>query len=251
MTAVAKAVPDGYTIGATASSTIIATPLLNPVGYDAATDFAFVSLLAEVPMVLTVNASIPVNNAEEFLKYVAAHKGTLNFGSTAVGHYGHVALLEISDSLHAGMVHSPYKGEAPLMQDVLGGRLQFAFFAPSTAKPMIDAGKLKAIGVSGVKRLKSMPNLPTLVEQGWSAPIFKMNPGWVGVVAPSKTPAEIVQRLSTEYQAAIRTPKVNDQITEFGMDPVGSTSEQFAAAYQAQKPIWKQLYIKAGLKVRE
>src|SRR4051794_20231217 len=119
MTAVANAQPDGYTIGATASSTIIATPLLTPVGYDPAKDFAFISLLATVPMVLTVNASIPVSNAEQFLKYVAANKGKLSYGSTAVGHYGHVALLEVSDELHAGMVHSPYKGESPLMQDVL------------------------------------------------------------------------------------------------------------------------------------
>ncbi len=251
MTAVANAQPDGYTIGATASSTIIATPLLNPVGYDPARDFAFVSLLASVPMVLTVNASVPVTNGEQFLKYVAANKGKLNYGSTAVGHYGHVALLEVSEQLHAGMVHSPYKGESPLMQDVLGNQLQFAFFAPSTAKPMIDSGKLKAIGVSGTKRLKMMPNVPTLAEQGWAAPIFKMNPGWVGVVAPGKTPAPIVQRLSAEYVAAIKTQQIYDQIADYGMDPVGSTSEQFAATYQAERPVWKQLFIKAGLQVRD
>jgi tripartite-type tricarboxylate transporter receptor subunit TctC len=148
------------------------------------------------------------------------------------------------------MVHSPYKGESPLMQDVLGGQLQFAFFAPSTAKPMIDSGRLKPIGVSGIKRLKSMPGIPTLAEQGWAAPIFKMNPGWVGVVAPAKTPAAIVQRLSDEYQAAIKTPEIYDQIADYGMDPVGSNSEQFAATYLAERPIWKQLLTKAGLQVR-
>lgn len=250
MTAVAKAHPDGYTIGATASSTIIATPLLTAVAYDPATDFAFVSLLATVPMVLTVNASIQASNAADFVKYVEANKHKLSYGSTAVGHYGHVAMLELSEELNADMVHSPYKGEAPLMQDVLSGQLQFAFFAPSTAKPMIEAGKLKPIGVSGTKRVKSLPNVPTLAEQGWAAPIFKMNPGWVGVVAPAKTPAAIVQRLSTEYQAAIKTPEVNDQIADLGMDPVGSSGEQFAATYQAERPIWKQLLAKAGLEVR-
>jgi tripartite-type tricarboxylate transporter receptor subunit TctC len=250
MTAVAKANPDGYTIGATASSTIIATPLLTPVAYDPATDFAFISLLATVPMVLTVNSTVPATNAAEFIGYVKANKGKLNYGSTAVGHYGHVAMLELDEQLNAGMVHSPYKGESPLIQDVVGNQLQFAFFAPSTAKPMIEAGKLKPIGVSGTKRLKAMPNLPTLAEQGWSAPIFKMNPGWVGVVAPSKTPAAIVQKLSEEYQAAIRLPEINDQIAEYGMDPVGSSGEQFLATYQAERPIWKQLLTKAGLQVR-
>jgi tripartite-type tricarboxylate transporter receptor subunit TctC len=251
MTAIAKANPDGYTIGATASSTIIATPLLNPqVSYDAGVDFAFISLLATVPMVLTVHASNPVNNAADFLKYVEGNKGKLSYGSTAVGHYGHVAMMEVSDSLNAGMVHSPYKGETPLLQDMVGGQLQCAFFAPSTVRPMADSGKLRMIGVSGTKRLKSLPNVPTLAEQGWTAPIFRMNPGWVGVVAPAKTPAAIVQRLSAEYQAAVKTPEIYDQIAEYGMDPVGSTGEQFAATYQTEKPIWKQLLTKAGLEVK-
>ena len=96
-----------------------------------------------------------------------------------------------------------------------------------------------------------MPNVPTLAEQGWAAPIFKMNPGWVGVVAPGKTPAPIVQRLSAEYVAAIKTQQIYDQIADYGMDPVGSTSEQFAATYQAERPVWKQLFIKAGLQVRD
>lgn len=249
--AVAKAAPTGYTIGATASSSIIASPLLNnEVPYNAETDFAFVSLLATVPMVLCVPTALPVKDAADFLKYVQAHKGKLSYGSTAIGHYGHVALLEVSDSLQAGMVHSPYKGETPLMQDVLGGQINFAFFAPSTAKPQVDGGKLRMIGVSGTKRLKNLPNVPTLAEQGWSAPVFSMNPGWVGVIAPAKTPAAIVQRLSAEYQAAVKAPEVYDKIVDNGMDPVGSTGEQFFAAYQKEKPVWKQLFTKAGLDVK-
>lgn len=250
MTAIANAPGDGYTIGATAASTIIQTPLLNPsVSYDPAKDFAYVSLLATVPMVLTVHASNPVNNAAEFLKYVAANKGKLSYGSTAVGHYSHVSMMEVSDSLNADMVHSPYKGETPLMQDMLAGQLQCCFFAPSTVRPMAEAGKLKMIGVSGTKRLKALPDVPTLAEQGWSAPIFKMNPGWVGVCAPGKTPPAIVKRLSDEYQAAIKTPEIYDQIADYGMDPVGSSGEQFLATFLAERPIWKELLTKAGLQV--
>ncbi len=249
--AVAKAVPNGYIIGATASSSIIASPLLNAeVPYNATTDFSYISLLATVPMVLCVLSEVPVKNGAEFLAWVKANKGKLSYGSTAVGHYGHVALMEVSDSLQAGMVHSPYKGETPLMQDFLGGQINFAFFAPSTAKPQAEAGKLRMIGVSGTKRLKNMPNVPTLAEQGWAAPVFAMNPGWVGVIAPARTPAAIVQRLSAEYQAAVNTPEVYDKIVENGMDPVGSTSEQFFAAYRNEKPVWKQLFVKAGLDVK-
>lgn len=251
VTAVAKAVPNGYTIGATASSSIIASPLLsNEVPYNPATDFAYISLLATVPMVLCVPAALPIKDGAEFLKWVQANKGKLSYGSTAVGHYGHVALMEVSDSQQAGMVHSPYKGETPLMQDFLGGQINFAFFAPSTAKPQAEAGKLRMIGVSGTKRLKNMPGVPTLAEQGWTASVFKMNPGWVGVIAPAKTPAAIVQRLSAEYQAAVKTQEIHDKIVENGMDPVGSSGEQFFATYQNEKPVWNQLLSKAGLEIK-
>jgi tripartite-type tricarboxylate transporter receptor subunit TctC len=249
--AVAKAEPNGYTIGAVASSAIIATPLLNAqVPFNPDTDLTYISLLATVPMVLSVPSSLPIHTADELLKYVAAHKGKLNYGSTAVGHYGHVALMEVSDSLHAGMVHSPYKGEAPLMQDLLGGQLQFAFFAPSTVRPMAEGGKLRMLGVSGTKRLKAFPNVPTLVEQGWKAPVFSMNPGWVGVVAPARTPASIAKRLTQEYMAAIRVPEVNDLIASYGLDPVGSDGEQFFATYKAERPVWKGLLAKAGLEIK-
>jgi tripartite-type tricarboxylate transporter receptor subunit TctC len=106
------------------------------------------------------------------------------------------------------------------------------------------------IGVSGTKRLKNLPNVPTLAEQGWSAPVFKMNPGWVGVIAPAKTPAAIVQRLSAEYQAAVKSPEVRDKIIDSGMDPVGGSGEQFFATYQAERPVWKQLLTKAGLEIK-
>ena len=251
MTAVAKAAPNGYTIGATASSTIIATPLLNAqVPFDVATDFAFVSLLATVPMVLTVPSHLPIHNAAEFLKYVAANKDKLNYGSTAVGHYGHVALMEVSDSQGAGMVHSPYKGEAPLLQDILGGQLQCAFFAPSTARPSVDGGRLRMLGVSGTQRLKALPNVPTLLEQGWTAPVFRMNPGWVGVIAPARTPAAILQRLSAEYVAAIKAPEIKDKISEYGMAPVGANAEEFLAIYKAERPVWRELLTKAGLEIK-
>jgi len=250
MAAVAKVAANGYTIGATTSSAIIASPLLNAQLPFDVSEIAFISLLATVPMVLTVNPSVPANNATELLKYILANRNKLSYGSTAVGHYGHVAMMEMSEAQGAGMVHSPYKGETPLLQDLVGGQIQLAFFSPSTIKPMADAGKVKLLGVSGTKRLKSHPNVPTLYEQGYAAPIFRMNPGWVGVVAPAKTPAAILQRLSAEYMAAIRKPEVNDQISELGLEPVGSSAEQFAATYLAERPVWRELFIKAGLDVK-
>lgn len=249
--AVAKAAPDGYTIGAAASSAIIAQPLVNPqIPFDVPNELAFVSLCATVPMVLSVNASIPVKTARELLDYIAANRGKLAYGSTAVGHYGHVSLMEMSDSRDAGMTHSPYKGETPLVQDVVSGTLQLAFFAPSTIRPMAEAGRVRLLGVSGTKRLKVLPDVPTLLEQGFEAPVFRMNPGWIGIVAPAKTPAPIIKRLSDEFAAVIRLPEVNDQIIGMGLDPVGSSGEGFASTYRNELPVWRTLLRKAGLEVR-
>jgi tripartite-type tricarboxylate transporter receptor subunit TctC len=249
--AVVRAEPNGYTIGAAATSTLIATPLTNlESSLDAARDLAFVSIVATVPMVLTVNASIPVNNAAELTRYVRAHRGKLGYGSMAVGHYGHVAVMELSDAENADMVHSPYRGEAPLLQDLVGDQIQLAFITPPAVLPMADSGKIKLLGVSGTKRLRLFPNVPTLAEQGFKAPIFQMNAGWMGIVAPAHTPADALQRLNAEYVAAVRDPEINKQMSDLGLDPVGSTAEAFRATYLRERPVWRKMLVKAGLEVK-
>jgi tripartite-type tricarboxylate transporter receptor subunit TctC len=249
--ALARAPADGYTIGAAATSTLIATPLTNPQStLDVTKELAFVSILATVPMFLTVNASMPVDNAADLIKYIRANPGKLSYGSMAVGHFGHVTLMEMSDAQHADMVHSPYKGEAPLVQDLIGNQIQLAMTTPPVVKSMAETGRLKLLGVSGTKRLKAFPNVPTLVEQGLSAPIFQMNAGWMGIIVPAGTPTPIVQRLSTEYAAAVRVPEINDKMVALGLDPIGSTAEEFAATYARERPVWRALLVKAGLEVR-
>jgi tripartite-type tricarboxylate transporter receptor subunit TctC len=128
--------------------------------------------------------------------------------------------------------------------------LQLGFFSSSTIKPHADAGKVRLLGVSGMSRLKNMPNVPTLAEQGWSAPVFGMNAGWLGVVAPAKTPAPILQRLSAEYMAAMRDPRINSQLAETGLVPVGSSADEFAAVYRSERELWKGLLVKAGLQLK-
>ena len=250
-TAVAKSAPDGYTIGAGATSTLIATPLTNPQStVDVQKELAFVSLLATVPMVLTVNSTIPVATATELPKYIRDNPGKLNYGSMAVGHFGHVTILEMSESQNGRMVHSPYKGEAPLLTDLIGGHIQLAMTTPPVVKPMADSGKVKLLGVSGTKRLKLFPNVPTLAEQGFSAPIFRMNAGWMVIIAPAKTPPAILQRLGAEYAAAVRSPEVIEQMTSLGLDPVGTTPEEFLATYNRERPVWREMLVKAGVELK-
>jgi tripartite-type tricarboxylate transporter receptor subunit TctC len=248
---VAKAAPDGYTIGVGATSTLIATPLTNPQStVDVTRDLVFISLLAVAPMLLAVNTSVPVRTAAELPAYLKAQRGKLSYGSMAVGHFGHVVIKELSDTYDAGMVHSPYKGEAPLLQDLIGGQIQMALITPPAVQAMAEAGRVKLLAVSGTKRLKLFPNVPTFAEQGFTLPLFRMNAGWIGIIGPAGMPAAAVRRLEAEYSAAIHQPEVNEKLTELGLDPIGANAEVFAATYARERVVWRDLLAKAGLEVK-
>ncbi|RYX93396.1 MAG: tripartite tricarboxylate transporter substrate binding protein [Comamonadaceae bacterium] len=250
--AVAKAPADGYTIGVGATSTLIATPLTNPQSsVDVTKDLVFVSLLASAPMFLAVNTSLPVNSAADLPRYLKEHPNKLNYGSMAVGHFGHVVLKEMSDTYTAAMVHSPYKGEAPLLQDLISGQIQMALITPPAVRSMAEAGRVKLLAVSGNKRLAIFPKVPTFAEQGFtSSPLYRMNAGWIGIIAPAGTPAPIIRRLEAEFAAAVQLPEVNDKLNEMGLDPIGANADAFAATYARERPVWRELLVKAGLEVK-
>jgi tripartite-type tricarboxylate transporter receptor subunit TctC len=249
--AVAKATPDGYTIGVGATSTLIATPLTNPAfTIDVTRDLVFVSLLALAPMVLAVNPLVPVKSASELPAYLREQKGKLSYGSMAVGHFGHVAIKELSDLYGAAMVHSPYKGEAPLVQDLVSGQIQMALVTPPGVRAMAEAGRLRLLAVTGTRRVKMFPDVPTFAEAGFDNPLFRMSAGWIGIVAPAGTPAAVVRRLETEFSAAIHTPEVNQKLSELGLEPVGANAETFAATYAREKTVWRELLVKAGVEVK-
>lgn len=249
--AIVKAAPDGYTIGVGATSTLIATPLTNPAStVNVEKDLTFVSLLAVAPMVLAVNPSVPVKSAAELPAYLKAQKGKLSYGSMAVGHFGHVVIKEMSDLYNAEMVHSPYKGEAPLVQDLVGGQIQMALVTPPGVRAMADAGRLRLLAVTGTKRIKLFPDVPTFAEAGFDNPLFRMNAGWIGIVAPAGTPALVVRRLEAEYSAAIQAPEMNQKLTDLGLEPIGADGATFAATFAREKAVWRDLLVRAGLEVK-
>ncbi len=249
--AVAKAAPDGYTIGVGATSTLIATPLTNAAStVDVTKDLSFVSLLAVAPMVLAVNPSVPVKSAADLPAYLKQQQGKLSYGSMAVGHFGHVVIKEMSDLYGAAMVHSPYKGEAPLVQDLVGGQIQMALVTPPGVRGMADAGRLRLLAVTGTKRIKLFPDVPTFAEQGFDNPLFRMNAGWIGIVAPAGTPAAALRRLEAEYSAAVQAPEVKQKLSDLGLEPIGADGATFAATYAREKTVWRELLVKAGLEVR-
>jgi tripartite-type tricarboxylate transporter receptor subunit TctC len=165
--AVAKSAPDGYTLVFSLSNALLTNEFLyEKLPYDTQRDLTLVYQVAMGPLVLVVHPSVPVKTAPELLKYVAANKSKVAYGSYGVGAYPHLAGAHMSLTQQADMNHVAYKGEAPMMQDLIGGQIQMAYASALVAKPHIDAGKVRAIGVSGERRMAALPNVPTMAEQG-------------------------------------------------------------------------------------
>ncbi|OYU92544.1 MAG: ABC transporter substrate-binding protein [Burkholderiales bacterium PBB5] len=247
--ALAKSPPDGLNFGIVLVTTTITAPFIyEKVPYDVDRELAFVSLLCTVPMVLAVHPSLPANTLAELVQHVRRNPGKLSYGSVATGHYGHVASEHLNVTLNGGMVHVPYTGEAPMLQDLLGGQLPLSFVTIATARTHVEAGRLRLLAITGTRRHPSMPQVHTFAEAGQTAEVFKMNPGWLGLAAPAKTPTPLIQRMAAETVSAARDPETLERIGSLGMDFVGSTPEAFGETYRREKPVWQQLLQQAGIR---
>ena len=146
------------------------------------------------------------------------------------------------------MNHVPYKGEAPMLQDLVGGQLQMAFASLQSARPYIDSGRLKTLAVTGTQRMDALPKIATMSEQGIKDEVFQVT-GWLGMSAPAKTPPEVVARLGTELQAVIAMPEVRERIQQMGFIPVGSSPEQFNAQFKKDAPVWERVVKVSGARL--
>ena len=245
----AKAAPDGYTIVMSLSNALLTNQFLyEKLPYNPERDLTLVYQVAMGPLVLVVNPSVPVKTGPELLKYVAANKGKLAYGSYGLGAYPHLAGAHMSATQNADMNHVAYKGEAPMVQDLIGGQIQMAYASSLVAKPQIEAGKLKAIGVTGERRLSSLPNVPTLAEQGLKDEAYRLT-GWLAIAVPAKTPEPIVKRLADEIRKATQQPDVQQKVAAMGFELKDSSPEAFAAAYKAERPVWERLIKQSGAKL--
>ena len=165
-----------------------------------------------------------------------------------MGSYAHLAGAYISQSFNADLTHAAYKGEAPMLQDLVGGQIDFAFASAQTAKPYIDSGKLRSIAVTGEQRMSVLPSVPSMSEQGFKDDIFRVT-GWIAMAAPAKTPADVVQRVSAEVRAIVALPETQDRINKMGFIPVGNTPEQFAVVYKNEFPVWERVVKISGAKL--
>lgn len=247
--AVAKAAPDGHTLVLGLSNSLLTNQFLyEKLPYDVQRDLVLVSQIATAPLLLVVHPSVAASNAPELLQYIGRNKGKVSYGSYGVGAYPHLAGAHMSDTLKADMSHVPYKGEAPMMQDLIGGQIQMAYASALQAKPHIDAGKIKAIGVTGEHRIAVLPNVPTLLEQGLKDEAYRVT-GWLAVAAPAGTPKAVVQRIADELRAACEQPDVKARIAAMGFELKATTPEAFAVIYKRELPVWERLVKQSGAKL--
>jgi len=243
---VAKAPADGYTILMGA----VATHAINPslyasIPYDPVRDFIPVTQVASTPNVLVVNPSIPASNVREFIAYAKANPGKLNFGSGSTGSAGHLAGELFNTMAGVQMVHVPYKGAGPAMQDLIGGQIQLMFDNLASSLGQIKAGRVKALAVTTAKRTSLAPDLPTISESG--LPGFDIST-WFGIFVPAKTPRPIVDKLHAEFTRALAMPDVREAMVKLGAEPVGNSPQEFAAYIRSEADKYAKLVKASGAK---
>lgn len=245
----AKAAPDGYTIAVSLSTSLLINQFLYAsLSYDPRRDLVMVSQLATAPVTLLTRPGLPVANANDLLAYLRSHKGTVTYGSWGAGSYAHLAGAYMSRSVDAGMSHVPYKGEAAMLQDLVGGQIDIAFASALGARPYLDTGKLKVVGVTGERRMAVLPDVPTLAEQGLKDDPYRLV-GWVAMAAPSRTPTAIVDRLAKETATIFAEADVRQRIVDMGFEPVASGPAEFKAVYERDVPVWRELVEVSGAKL--
>lgn len=244
--AAAKAKPDGYTV-LLGQFTLPVNPFLYPnLRYDAGKDFAPVVHIANAPTVLIVPATSTAKDVPGLIAMAKAKPGQLNFGSGGSGTSVHLAAELFKQQTKTFMLHIPYKGSAPAMTDLIGGRVDLMFDTATSALGHIKGGRARALGVAAGKRLNDLPDVPTFAEQGMKD--FDV-PAWYGFVAPVGTPTEAVQWLNTEVNAVLKDPAVIAKLDDIGALPVGGTPAQMGSFIQAQSARWGKVIKDASIKL--
>jgi tripartite-type tricarboxylate transporter receptor subunit TctC len=252
MQEVANAEPDGYTlimghVGSLAMNPpmFANNPAMKKPPYDANKDFAPVSLIAIVPNIFVVNSSVPAKDLKEFVALAKARPGTINYGSAGNGSAGHLAMEYLKMVTKIDIVHVPYRGTGPMLIDLVAGQTQATSAGTPPLLPHIRSGKLRAIAAGTPKRVTSLPDTPTVAEQGF--PGFETSQ-WYGIIAPAKTPPAIIRKLSEEIAKATRSPEVIKRYGDDGTIPVGSTPAEFAEFIHKEQARWGEVVRKAGVK---
>ncbi|HBY60320.1 MAG TPA: hypothetical protein DEH78_10885 [Solibacterales bacterium] len=244
--AVAKAAPDGYTLLVTNNSLAVNHTLYPKLPYDTHKDIAAIIKVASTPNILVVHPSVPAKDLKEFIAYVKANPGKLNFGSAGNGTSHHLTVELFKQLTKTFMTHIPYRGAGPMMQDLLGGQIPLMFINQDVALPHIKSGKLRAIAVTTAKRMPALPNVPTIAESG--VPGYEATI-WYGVVAPAGTPAAVIGRLGQAFTKAVTLPEMKERLTAIGADPAGGGPDELAAFIRNELATWARVIKASGIRI--
>jgi tripartite-type tricarboxylate transporter receptor subunit TctC len=236
--AAARSAPDGYTLLVSASTIALNSVLYKKVPYDPLRDFTPVTLAATAPNILVVNPKLPINSTADLIAAAKAQPGKLTYGTPGIGTSPHLCMELFKSMAGVDLQHVPYKGTAAAVMDIIGGQIDVAFATALTAKPLIDAGRLRALAVSGPRRVPALPNVPPVAEAG--VPGYEAMQ-WYGLLAPAGTPAAIVERVHAEAMVALRSPEMKARLAADGAEPLGTTPAEFGAFIRRELEKWARV----------
>jgi tripartite-type tricarboxylate transporter receptor subunit TctC len=243
---VARAAPDGYTLGLGGTGTLAIDPTLYPnVGYDPRKDFAPVGLIATSALIVLVNPAVPAKTLKEFIALAKAEPGKINFASAGSGSGIHLGTELLAYMAGIKMTHIPYKGSAPALTDLIGGHVALYFSSLPPAIGLVRDGKVRALAVTGPTRSKAFPDIPTVAEAalpGFEAVLH------YGIVAPAGTPRPVIDKLNAAMRTALASPQVQARIDTDGAEPMASTPEQYAADIDREETKWSEIVRRSGAK---
>jgi tripartite-type tricarboxylate transporter receptor subunit TctC len=242
--AVAKAQPDGYTIGIVSASSLVINPSMEKVGYDVARDFAPITLVVTVPEMLVVASNVPAKNMAELVALAKAEPGKLNFASAGLGGLPHLAGELFKLTADIDIVHVPYRGAAPAINDLLGQQVQMTFLDLPVILPHIKAGSLRPIALGARERAPTAPDVPTTAEVGMPDLLIE---NWYGMIAPGGTPPVIIAALNRIATTAMADPTVKEKLTAQGLTLAGDTPEHFREFIGSEAAKWAKVIKDAGL----
>ena len=242
-----KAPPDGHTLFACTTGVFAIQPFLySKLPYDPEKGLAPVTQTGSLPYIVVVHPSLPVKNIKDFIAFVKSRPGEINYASSGIGTASHLSAALFASAAGLKMVHVPYKGTGNAMSDLLAGQVVLMFDQPVSSLPQVQAGKLRVLGISSGTRFSTLKDIPTIAEQG--LPGFEAI-SWSGICAPGGTPKPIVDRVYSEVAKVLKVPEIRDRLLRDGIDPIGSTPEQYAEHIKKEAVKWGKVVKDSGARV--